>query len=54
MWVKKHRALHPVGEKPLTVSERDELTRLRREVADLRLEREFLGKATAFFARKYR
>ncbi len=54
VWVKKHRALHPVGEKPLTVSERDELTRLRREVADLRLEREFLGKATAFFARKYR
>lgn len=54
VWVKKHRAEHPAGEKPLTVSERAELAQLRREVQDLRLEREFLGKATAFFARKYR
>ena len=37
----------PVGE-----TERDELIRLRREVTTLRMEREFLKKATAFFAKE--
>ena len=36
----------------LTTAEREELTRLRREVRMLRQEREVLKKATAFFARE--
>ena len=39
----------PVGE-----TERDELIRLRREVTTLRMERDFLKKATAFFAKESR
>jgi len=37
---------------PLDASERAELVRLRREISDLRLDNEFLGKAAAFFASK--
>jgi transposase len=43
------------GEGPpgaLTTEERQELTRLRRENAQLRMEREVLKKAAAFFARE--
>jgi transposase len=36
----------------MTSSERDELRRLRRENRQLRLEREILAKATAWFARE--
>jgi len=36
----------------LTTSEREELSRLRREVRNLRAERDILKKATAFFARE--
>lgn len=36
----------------LTTDEREELGRLRREVARLRKEREILKRATAFFARE--
>jgi transposase len=41
-------------EKPgaLTGTEREELTRLRRENEQLRMEREILKKATAFFAKE--
>ena len=35
----------------LTASERDELARLRREVRQLRVERDILSKAAAWFAR---
>lgn len=37
---------------PLTDDERGELTRLRREVRELRMERDILKKATAFFAKQ--
>ena len=40
------------AEEPLTVDERAELDRLRREVSELKLDNEFLGKAAAFFASK--
>jgi transposase len=36
----------------LTSAEREELHRLRREVKDLRLDREILKKAAAFFAKE--
>lgn len=36
----------------MEVSERAELERLRREVAELRMDNEFLGKAAVFFASK--
>jgi transposase len=45
---------HGEVEPPLTVSERARLRELEREVRELRLEREFLGKAAAFFASEYR
>ena len=41
----------PHGEPPLTESEQLELRRLRREVEHLRLERDFVKKAAAYFAR---
>ena len=38
--------------KPLSVDERDELKRLRKEVKNLRMEKEILKKASAFFAKE--
>lgn len=53
-WVKAYEAAHPDAEEPLTVSERARLRELEKENRDLKLEREFLGKAAAFFAQEYR
>ena len=53
-WVKIYEKAHPVEEEPLTISERARLRELEREVRELKLEREFLGKAAAFFARESR
>jgi transposase len=47
LWV---QAAQPVGSPPLTDDERSELHRLRRENRTLRMERDILKKATAFFA----
>jgi transposase len=43
----------PTGEPALTESERTELRRLRREVDALRLERDFVKKAAAYFAKEH-
>ena len=40
----------PDANAPLTDAEREELTRLRREVQQLKTERDILAKATAWFA----
>jgi transposase len=46
------RALRPVPTERLTEEERTELHRLRRENAQLQMERDILKKATACFARE--
>ena len=53
-WVEQARADRGKG-KPgvLTSSEREELGRLRKEVRELRMERDVLKKATAFFAKDH-
>jgi transposase len=51
-WVRQaeiDRKRDPEG--PLTTEEREELRRLQREVGTLRMERDFLKKAAAFFAK---
>lgn len=53
-WVSAYRRAHADDEPELTVSERARLRELEKEVRQLRLEKEFLGKAAAFFAREYR
>ena len=50
----KYRVEHAGEEPPLTVSERARLRELEREVRELRMKTEFLGKAAAFFAQEYR
>jgi len=51
-WVKQAQADRSRGKTGLTTEERAELARLRKENRELRLEREILKKATAFFARE--
>ena len=53
-WVNKYREANPVGEEPLSVSERARLAELEKENRELRMKAEFLGKAAAFFAQEYR
>ena len=45
-------ATRPLPTEPLTTDERTELVQLRREVRQLRDERDILKKATAFFAKQ--
>ena len=47
-WV---QGAQPTASPPLTDDERGELRRLRRENRELRMERDILKKATAFFAK---
>ena len=53
-WVDEYRKHHAGDEPPLTISERARLRELEKDVRELRLEKEFLGKAAAFFASEYR
>jgi transposase len=52
-WVRQARADRTKGKTGLTTAEREELSRLRKENRELRLEREVLKKATAFFAKMH-
>jgi transposase len=49
-WVAKAREKGELTEPELSVSERAELQRLRKELQQVKMERDFLKKATAFFA----
>ncbi len=51
-WVKQARADRSHGKTGLTTAEREELATLRRENRQLRMEREILKKAAAFFAKE--
>ena len=52
-WVEQARADRTKGKTGLTTAEREELARLRKEVRELRMERDVLKKAAAFFAKDY-
>ena len=51
-WVQRARANRTRGRTGLTTAEREELTQLRNENRQLRLEREILKNAAAFFAKE--
>jgi transposase len=51
-WVSKAKESGKVKDKPLDIDERAELKELRDEVRRLRMERDFLKKAAAWFARE--
>jgi transposase len=51
LWVERQRADRTGGRTGLTTVEREELSRLRKEVRELRTERDILKKAAAFFAK---
>ena len=53
-WVEQARADRTKGRTGLTTAEREELARLRKEVRELRLERDILKKVSALFAKDQR
>ena len=55
-WVKAHRSgtLKGTSGQPLVTAEQMEISRLRAELARVTMERDILGKATAFFAKGQR
>ena len=52
-WVRHAHADRTKGKSGLMKEEREELTRLRKDVRELRMERDVLKKATAFFAKDH-
>ena len=54
IWVERARADLTHGKTGLTTEEREELRWLRKENRELRMEREILKKAAAFFAKESR
>ncbi len=53
-WVKRYRDEHAGEEPPLSITERARLHELEKEVRELRMKADFLGKAAAFFAKESR
>jgi transposase len=51
-WVKQARADRSKGKAGLTTEERAELAGLRKELRVVKMERDILGKAVAFFAKE--
>ena len=51
-WVNLHKDRQVAGDTSLSESEQVELSRLRKEVAELKLDRAFLKKASLFFAQE--
>ena len=51
-WVTAFKARNETGQTEVTESERAELLRLRKENADLKMDRAFLKKASIFFAQE--
>lgn len=54
LWVQQARAERTKGKSGLLKEEREELSRLRKEVRELRLERDLLKKVSALFAKDQR
>lgn len=52
-WLAKHRKEHMSVEEVKTAEENKKIRELEKELRDLRMENEFLGKAVAFFAKKH-
>lgn len=52
-WVEQARADRTPGKTGVTTAEREELARLRQEVRQLRMDREILVKAAAFFVKHH-
>jgi transposase len=52
-WVRQARADRSQGKTGLTIEERAELAQLRKDVRELRMERDVLKKAAAFFAKDH-
>lgn len=50
-WVREYRDRHPMSEE-LSISDRAKLKELENENRELRMERDFLKKAAAFFAKE--
>jgi transposase len=53
-WVNAYRVAHAGEEPPLSLSERARMREMEKELRELRLKSDFLGKAAAFFAQEYR
>jgi transposase len=53
-WVAQYRIDHADEEPPLSITERTRLRELEKEVRELRMKADFLGKAAAFFAQESR
>ena len=54
IWVERARADRSKGKTGLTAVEREELTKLRKQVKELTMERDILKEAAAYFAKHQR